>query len=139
MGKVVALDFGLKRTGIAVSDDAKCFAFGHSTVESKLLLTFLVPFITKEKIDTIVLGLPKRLNMENSHITENVHLLKLELEKNVTIPVVLYDERFTSKMAFDSLIQGGVSAKKRKDKGLIDEVSATILLQSYLRSLESGF
>ena len=136
MGKIIAIDFGLKRTGLAITDDLNMFAFGLDTVDSKLLMSKLKELTNKESIETIVVGLPKRLNNEDSHITENVHALKSALEtefKQITIE--LYDERFTSKMASQSMHMAGASKKQKKEKGLVDKVSATILLQSYLSHL----
>ena len=136
MGKLLAIDFGLKRTGLAITDENKIIASGLTTVDSRDLMTFLVNLNQKEKIETIVLGEPKRLNNEPSHITANVHLFKEVLEKQFPlIPVVLIDERFTSKMAFQSMIDNGMSKKQRQNKGLIDEISATIILQSYMQTL----
>ena len=136
MGKLLAIDFGLKRTGLAITDENKIIASGLTTVDSRDLMTFLVNLNQKEKLETIVLGEPKRLNNEPSHITANVHLLKEALEKQFPlIPVVLIDERFTSKIAFQSMIDNGMSKKQRSNKGLIDEISATIILQSYMQTL----
>lgn len=135
MGKILAIDFGIKRTGLAITDDSRNFAFGLCTVETPRLMDFIIATIAKEKVQHIVLGLPRQLNLEDSHITENVRLFEQALLKKVTIPVTLYDERFTSKMAFQTMVDSGLSAKKRRDKALIDEISATILLQSYLSSL----
>lgn len=136
MGKLLAIDFGLKRTGLAITDENKIIASGLTTVDSRDLMTFLVSLNQKEKLETIILGEPKRLNNEPSHITANVHLLKEALEKQFPlIPVVLIDERFTSKMAFQSMIDNGMSKKQRSNKGLIDEISATIILQSYMQTL----
>lgn len=133
MGKIVSIDFGLKRTGIALSDDARMFAFGLETVESNQLMSYLVELKEKEKFTTIILGMPKRLNNQDSHITENVRLLAEALKNQfVGIDVVLLDERFTSKMASQSMYTAGATKKQRKEKGLIDKVSATIILQSYL-------
>ncbi|MFT5780557.1 MAG: putative Holliday junction resolvase [Crocinitomicaceae bacterium] len=133
MGKIVSIDFGLKRTGIALSDDTGSFAFGLETVESRLLMKFLIDLKVKEKFTTIVLGMPKRLNNEDSHVSENVRLLKEALEKQFAgVKVDLMDERFTSKMASESMFTAGASKKQRKEKGLIDKVSATIILQSYI-------
>ena len=133
MGKIVSIDFGLKRTGIALSDDARMFAFGLETVESNQLMSYLVELKGKEKFTTIVLGMPKRLNNQDSHITENVRLFAEALKNQfVGIDVVLLDERFTSKMASQSMYTAGATKKQRKEKGLIDKVSATIILQSYL-------
>lgn len=141
MGKILAIDFGLRRTGLALSDEMQQFAFGHSTVDSKTLHLDLQKLIPQEGVSEIVLGLPKRLNQEDSHITENVRLLHESLTKAYPeLKVELYDERFTSKMASQSISMLGGSKKAKKDKGLIDKVSATILLQSYLQSrLYSGF
>ena len=136
MGKIIALDFGLKRTGIAISDESKTFAFGLSTIESSILESYLSQLISKEKIDVILIGEPKKLNNEDTHITQNVRLLKNHLEEKFPLQsILLYDERFTSKMASQSIATSGLSKKKRENKALIDEVSATILLQSYLSTL----
>lgn len=133
MGKIIAIDFGLKRTGLAITDELKMFAFGLDTVDSKDLMTCLKDLIPKEKVETIALGLPKRLNNDDAHITQNVYLLKEALEKEfILVNVVLIDERFTSKMASQSMHTAGATKKQKKQKGLIDKVSATIILQSYL-------
>lgn len=135
MSKVLSIDFGLKRTGLALSDDSKLFAFGLKTVESKNLMDEIQNLILKEKVDEIVLGEPKRLDTSDSHITENVRLLHAALLKNFpTIKIALLDERFTSKMASAAIAQSGLKKKDRQQKGLIDEVSATIILQDYLAS-----
>lgn len=135
MGKIVALDFGLKRTGIAISDDSKTFAFGLTAIESSSLESYLSQLIGKEKIDLILIGEPKKLNNEDTHITQNVRLLKEHLEKKFPLQsILLHNERFTSKMASQSIALSGLNKKKRENKALIDEVSATILLQSYLSS-----
>ena len=127
MGKIVAIDFGLKRTGIAITDENQIIASGLKTVDSKDLMTFLKELVVKDIIEAIVVGLPKRLN--------NVLLLKEALEKQFsTIQIHLLDERFTSKMAFQTMIDSGLSKKQRQNKGLIDEISATIILQSFMES-----
>jgi putative Holliday junction resolvase len=134
MGKIIAIDFGLKRTGLAITDELKMIAFGLETVDSKNLMNYLITLFQKEKIEEIVLGEPKRLDGSDAHITQNVYLLKEALEKQFpAIPVILHDERFTSKMAFDAMIAGGLKKKQRQDKAMIDKVSATIILQEYLR------
>lgn len=133
MGRKLALDFGLKRTGIAITDELNIIASGLTTIDSRELMTFLIKIVAEKNVDTIVLGEPKRMNNEDSHITQNVRYLKEDLEKQFpVVKVVLIDERFTSKMAFQSMIDGGLSKKQRQNKALIDEVSATIILQSYL-------
>lgn len=136
MGKVLSIDFGLKRTGLALSDDSRIFAFGLKTIDSRMLMNELKMLIPKEKIDTIVLGEPKRLDTSDSHITENVRLLHQTLATVFPlVQIVLLDERFTSKMAAATIAQSGLKKKEREQKGLIDEVSATILLQDYLQTL----
>lgn len=133
MSKILSIDFGLKRTGLAITDDAKMFAFGLDTVESKVLMDKITSLVKDEKVDEIVIGLPKRLNNEDSHVTENVRLLKEAVEnKFPLLTVALLDERFTSKMASSAMHTAGATKKQKKEKGLVDKVSATIILQSYL-------
>lgn len=136
MGRILALDFGLKRTGIAITDEMNIIASGLKTVDSKILIDELKSLVLKNNISTIVLGEPKRLNGTDTHISENVRLLFEHLKKTFQlIDVVKYDERFTSKMASQSIAMMGISKSKKQDKSLIDEVSATILLQSYMQSV----
>ena len=136
MGRKIALDFGLKRTGIAITDEMNIIASGLTTVDSRDLMKFLEKLIPEKNVDTIVLGEPKRMNNEDSHITENVRWLKEDLEKKFpALQISMIDERFTSKMAFQSMIDGGLSQKQRKNKALVDEISATIILQSYMSQL----
>lgn len=135
MGKALAIDFGLKRCGLAITDDAQFFAFGLSTVDSQALEDELEKLIPKEKVSDIVLGLPKRLNDEDTHITQNVRMLGEVLKKKYPqIELHFIDERFTSSMASEAIHLAGASRKQKKDKGLVDKVSATIILQSYLDS-----
>ena len=138
MGKVLAIDFGLKRTGLAMSDDRKIFAFGLPTVSSDQLLSFLKKKVAEENIEAFVLGLPVRMNQTDSDITENVRLLADHLRMEfANIPVHLTDERFTSKLAQQSLADSGWSKKVKKNKGLIDEASAILILQSFLAQYTS--
>jgi putative Holliday junction resolvase len=133
MGKALALDFGLKRTGLALSDESRIFAFGHSTVESKDLVSVLKLLIPNEKVSTIVLGKPKRLDNSLFEINQNIDLLIEALKKEFpSCEIIQIDERFTSKMASQVISQSGKSKKERQDKSLIDKVSATLILQSYL-------
>ncbi len=137
-GKILALDFGLKRTGVAMTDDLCMIASPLDTIDSSRLNGFLSAIVLKEKVHTIVIGEPKRLDGSDSHVTQNVYLLKEALEKQFPdLTICLYDERFTSKMASMAIISGGLKKEKRKDKGLIDKVSAAILLQSYLEHLST--
>lgn len=133
MQRIVALDFGLKRTGIALTDEMNIIASGLTTVDSRELMTYLKNLVETKNIGTIVLGEPKRLNLEDSHSSENVRLLKEALDKEFPLlTIALVDERFTSKMAMQTMHRGGLSKKQKKNKALIDEISATIILQSYL-------
>jgi len=135
MGRILSIDFGLKRTGLALSDDSRTFAFGLKTVESKRLMDEVKSLIVSDGVDEIVIGEPKRMDTSDSHVTENVRLLKQTLEKEFPLMViVLMDERFTSKMAAFAISQSGMKKKDREQKGLIDEISATIILQDYLQT-----
>jgi len=136
-GKIIALDFGLKRTGIAITDDLCLIASPLETVDSGQLSSYLSTLVIKEKVSTIVIGEPKRLDGRDSHITQNVYLLKGALEKQFPeLTIRLHDERFTSKMASHAIFSSGTKKDKRKDKSLVDMVSAAILLQSYLERLK---
>lgn len=136
MKRILGIDFGLKRTGIAITDENNIIASGLKTVPTHELMSFIVKIVTEKNVGTIILGEPKRLNMEDSHSSQNVRLFREALEKELPeIKIEMMDERFTSKMAMQSLVTGGVSKKKRRNKELIDEVSATLILQSYLYSL----
>lgn len=135
MSKILAIDFGLKRTGLALSDELQMFAFGLKTIDSKTLMDELKMLVLKEKIVEIVIGEPKRLDASDSHITQNVRLLKEAVQKNFPGVIVnLLDERFTSKMASAVIAQSGLKKKDREQKGLIDTVSAAIILQDYLQT-----
>ncbi|WP_152287821.1 Holliday junction resolvase RuvX [Flavicella marina] len=135
MGKIMALDFGKKRTGIAVTDDLQIIASGLTTIETPKLLDFLSKYTNEETVESFVIGKPKQMNNTDSEsevlIIEFIKKIKARFPK---IPIVREDERFTSKMAFQTMIDSGLSKKKRRDKALIDEISATIILQSYLYS-----
>jgi putative holliday junction resolvase len=133
MGRILAIDFGLKRTGLALTDPSNTIASPLETVDSPILMTRIKDLIVSMNITTLVLGEPKNLDGSPTHVTANVHLLKEALTKTFTeIPVVLVDERFTSAMALQSMIQAGSTKKQRREKGAIDRVSAAIILQSYL-------
>jgi len=140
MGQLIALDYGKKRTGIAITDDFQLIASGLTTVASKELFTFLKDYFSKHTVDEIILGFPKRLNNEPTHNTLPVLQLQKRLEKEFpSYKVHLVDERFTSKMAFQTMIDSGLKKKQRQNKALVDEISATIILQSYMESKNSGF
>ena len=134
--KILAIDYGTKRTGFAISDVNKIFAFGLSTQETKNNITYIQALLAKEKIDTIVIGLPKKLNNEFAEIVPKIQGFKQTLNQTLpTIKIIDVDERFTSKMAFQSMLDSGMKKKQRQNKALIDEISATIILQNYLECL----
>ena len=133
MARVMALDYGVKRTGIAVTDELQMIASGLTTVDTPSLLNFLEDYFKKEKVETVVVGEPKQ--KDNSASQSEVFIaefLKKFTEKFPEMKLVRVDERFTSKMAFQTMIDSGLKKKKRQNKALVDEVSATIILQSYL-------
>jgi len=132
MSVVLCIDFGLKRSGLAISDPNRIIASPLQTIESTELENWLEQEIPQRKIVEIVLGYPTRLDGSDSHVTENIRLLKAVLEKKFPgIPVALFDERFSSKMASAAIAQMG-HKKKRQDKSLIDQVAAALILQEYL-------
>ncbi len=136
MSKILAIDYGTKRTGFAISDESKIFAFGLSTQETSQNISYLKSLFQKEKISTIVIGLPKKLNNEFAQIVPKIEQFKKQLIQHFPeIQLVDIDERFTSKMAFQSMIDSGLKKKDRQNKALVDEISATILLQNYLETI----
>jgi putative Holliday junction resolvase len=137
MGRLMAIDFGQKRVGVAVTDPLQIIANGLDTVPSASIWEFLEQYLTNEQVDCFIVGYPKRLNNENSDSVKFVDPFIKKLKKKYpTINVELYDERFTSKMAFQAMIDGGLKKKQRQNKALIDKISATIILQNYLDSLK---
>jgi len=133
LSRILAIDYGQKRTGIAVTDELQIIASGLTTVNTVDLISFLKEYISKNKVSLFVIGKPKQMNNTASESEALIiHFLK-KLEKQIPqIPLLRVDERFTSKMAFQTMIDGGLNKKKRQNKALIDEISATIILQSYL-------
>jgi len=136
LGRIVAIDYGRKRVGIAVTDPLKIIANALTTIQTQNIFLFLQDYHQKEIIDAFVVGYPKQLsNQGSSALTYINPFIKKLIKEFPGIPVELSDERFTSKIASRSILEGGVKKEKRKDKGLIDRVSATIILQSYMESL----
>ncbi|MBZ9652910.1 Holliday junction resolvase RuvX [Psychroflexus montanilacus] len=132
--KVLALDFGLKRTGLAISDEMKMIASGLKTVDSRRLMDELKTLIPAEDVDTLVVGEPKFTDGKPMQLEKNILFLIEDIQKLFpNLKIVRMDERFTSKMAFQTMIDSGLKKKKRQNKGLVDEISATILLQNYLQ------
>jgi putative Holliday junction resolvase len=139
MAKKIAIDFGLKRTGLAITDSSNIIASPLTTIDSAILIDYVKKLTSQENIDTIILGEPKRLNNEDTHISENVRLLFQVLQSSFPeISVILIDERFTSKMAAQSMHVMGMKKKQLMDKRLVDQISATLILQSYLNSISNS-
>ena len=136
MPRILSIDYGLKRTGIAVTDPLQIIASGLTTVESKQLIPFLKNYFSKEPVELIIIGEPKNWDDSDTHATPLVERCIKDLQKNFpNIPIKKVDERFTSKMAKDSMLEMGLKKKQRRDKALVDEIAATILLQEYMRSV----
>ena len=133
LARILALDYGEKRIGIAVTDELQIIASGLTTIETKKIFSFLTEYIKKENVELFIVGEPKQMDNTES---ESEYFIKLFINKLSTtfpkIPIKRMDERFTSKMAFQSMIDSGLSKKQRQNKSLIDEISATLILQSYL-------
>lgn len=136
MGRILSIDFGKKRTGIAVTDPLQIIANGLVTVATSELLDFLKTYVAQENVEHIVIGRPLQLNGRPSENLARVGQFVSTWRKTMpTIPIEYYDERFTSVIAQQTIIAGGIKKKtRREDKGLVDEVSATIILQDYMRS-----
>jgi len=133
MGRILAFDFGTKRVGIAATDELQLIASGLTTVETSEIFTFLADFLKKEKVGLFVVGEPKQMNNQPSESEVHIKVFIKELtEKFPEIPIERTDERFTSKMAVQTMVSAGFKKKYRQDKALIDQISATIILQTYL-------
>jgi len=131
--RILAIDYGEKRTGIAVTDEMQLIASGLTTVPSGTALSFLKDYFVKEKVEKVLIGEPKQMNGLPSQSAGLIDAFTTKFrEQFPDMQVVRVDERFTSKMAFQTMINSGLKKKQRQDKGLIDEISATILLQDYL-------
>ena len=135
MARILAIDYGVKRTGIAVTDELQIIASGLITVKTGELIKFLIDYTNKEQVELFIVGLPKQMNNSDSESEKHIHSLLKQLKKSLPkIPIKRIDERFTSKIAFQTMIDSGLKKKQRRNKGLVDEISATIILQSYLYS-----
>ena len=133
MARILAIDYGKKRTGIAVTDELQIIASGLTTVDTNYLLSFLRDYIQKEEVELILVGEPKQKDGTSSESEELIQPFLEKLKAGFPkIPVKRVDERFTSKMAFQTMIDSGLKKKQRQNKALVDEISATIILQSYL-------
>ena len=136
MSRILAIDYGQKRTGIAVTDTLQMIANGLATVETKELEKFIVGYVANEDVSTIVVGKPTQMNGENSENMKRIEpffnqLKRLFPDKEITY----YDERFTSVLAHQAMLQSGIGKKARQNKALVDKISATIILEDYLQSI----
>jgi putative Holliday junction resolvase len=136
MPRLLAIDYGKKRTGIAVSDPLKIIANGLTTVDTRELISFLKKYFATEPVELVLIGMPKSLRNDDTHATPLVEKFIVLFKSTFpTIPILTLDERFTSKMAFQTMIDSGLKKKDRQNKALVDEISATILLQGYMSGL----
>jgi putative Holliday junction resolvase len=134
MARIMAIDYGSKRVGIAVTDALQIIATGLTTVHSQDLIHFLKDYLSKEDVECIVVGEPKRMNNEPSDSARFIEPFVVHLKRTFPkVKVERMDERFTSKMAFQTMIDSGLKKKARQNKELVDEISATIILQSYMQ------
>lgn len=135
MGRILAIDYGTRRTGIAVSDPLRIIAGGLATVETKELEKFIAEYCTANEVDIIVVGKPIQMNGEPSETFRHIEPLVGRLRRSYPEKeIVLYDERFTSVMAHRTMLESGIGRMARRDKALVDKISATIILQSYMDS-----
>lgn len=136
MARIISIDYGLKRTGLAVTDPLKIIATGLTTVESKQLIPFLKDYFAREMVELIIIGEPKNWDDTATHATPLVEKCIRDLQKNFpSIPITKVDERYTSKMAKDAMLEMGLKKQRRRDKKLVDEIAATIMLQEYLQRM----
>ncbi|PWT99746.1 MAG: Holliday junction resolvase RuvX [Bacteroidetes bacterium] len=133
MARIMAIDYGLKRTGIAVTDPLQIIASGLTTLNSPDLIKFLKEYTSNEEVELIILGEPKNLDDSDTHATHLVNKISEKIKKELpSIPLKFVDERYTSKMASKAMIEMGMKKKDRRNKALVDEIAATIMLQEYI-------
>lgn len=136
--RIMSIDYGKRRTGIAVTDPLQIIAGGLTTVDTKELMAFLQQYLAKEQVETIVVGLPVQPNGQPSENQERVRSFTGNLRKTFPdLHVEFYDERYTSVLAHQTMLASGIGKKRRQDKALVDEISATIILQNYLETLRN--
>ena len=139
MSRIIAIDYGRKRTGIAVSDTLQMIANGLTTVPTHQLLQFLLDYVAKEPVERILVGLPKQMNKASENM-KNIEPFVRSLKKKLPdMPVEYVDERFTSVLAHRTMLEAGLKKKDRQNKALVDEISATIILQTYLENKRFSF
>lgn len=134
MPRILAIDYGAKRTGLAVTDPLQIIATGLTTIETRNFIPFLKDYFSKEDVERIIIGMPLNMDDSPTHATPLVQQAICSLQKHFPkIPVETVDERFSSKMAKDAMLEMGLKKKQRRDKKLVDEIAATILLQEYMQ------
>ena len=135
MARILSIDYGRKRTGIAVTDPLQLIAGGLATVATSQLYDWLQDYIAREPVERIIIGEPRQPNGQPSENLARVQEFVSRWRKHVPdVPIEFYDERFTSVLAHQAMLEGGLKKKARQDKALVDEISATIILQDYMRS-----
>jgi len=140
MGRIIAIDYGRKRTGIAVTDPLQIISSGLTTISSVTVIDFLKSYFLKETVDAIVVGHARQMDSSDSESMRFIlPFVKLLSKHFPLMPVHMVDERFTSKIAHQTMLDGGLKKKKRQDKALVDTISATIILQSYMERKDIGF
>jgi len=133
MGRILSIDYGKKRTGIAVTDPLKIIATGLTTIETPKLVAFLKDYFAKEQVEEVIIGMPTNMDDSDTHATPLVRKFMEQFKKNFpAVPISEVDERFTSKMATQAMLEMGLKKKQRQNKALVDEIAATIMLQEYL-------
>ena len=138
MGRILAIDYGLKRTGLAVTDPMKIIASPLETIYTTSLINWLIDYLKKEEVEQIIIGLPVKLDMTETHTTGPVKKIIEKIKQQFPhIPVVTEDERFTSKIAKQTMILGGMKKKNRRIKANVDKISAAIILQSFMARSKS--
>ena len=136
MARILSIDYGLKRTGLAVTDPLQIIATGLTTVETPKLIPFLKDYFSKEPVELIIMGEPKNWDESDTHATPLVKKAVERLKKEFpAIPIKMVDERYTSKLASQAMIEMGMKKMQRRNKALVDEIAATIMLQEYMRSI----
>ncbi|MBQ9231972.1 MAG: Holliday junction resolvase RuvX [Prevotella sp.] len=137
MARILSIDYGKKRTGLAVTDPLQIIAGGLATVSTSELFEYLQAYVAREEVERIVIGEPRQPNGQPSENLQRVQQFVNRWRKAMPqIPIEFYDERFTSVLAHQAMLEGGLRKKARQDKALVDEISATIILQDYMRSVK---
>jgi putative Holliday junction resolvase len=137
LGRIIGIDYGTKRVGVAVTDPMQMIASGLTTVGAHEILDFLTEYMQKEKVDSIVLGHPKQMNNTDSESLQYIKQFETALKRRFPgLPIIWVDERFTSMLAMDAMIRGGMKKKDRQVKGNLDKLSAAIILQTYLEQID---